>query len=701
MSWAEVMKINSDFSNEPLNFNNYINDISVFGADSYVMKYENSNLFRMLIAQSLTLFGHDCIHEYIYDRLTEEDVDYMLVANGRLGQSFNSFYKTDVYSYGDIDAVLSTITPETYNGLELKFQESINRYISEKTKDDKAASWLLKVFPEVTQLANYTTMESILADTEFINNVLNTHLNLMTVICNSYMLTEYLGNKAENLVAYPFKYSTATINGIMFTDNTDGTITASAGTLTDATVATTFVLKDATDGLKLPTGNYELFGCPEGGDAEAGYSIVVTDTDSNVIAVDIGNGASFALERETQILVNIVLKSNLTTDVTFTPEVVGVAISLDDFNLLVETVATSSASTIKLIDQLKHNGKIRQFVTNLTAMEHVVTHAESMKTLLYDAETFALALAVPEVCEFIAASEVALQVIEEGCALYWANEAVMDGLKEKITAVADYLPTVPESAEAIVAVGKAVAAVEESVEVVNAVTSQSDKLAQGVDLWFNNANMMTALCANDASYQSIMANTTTYNKLISSTTAMRCALDSSDAHAIDWLTTRATVLFGSEATTQGLLGSTRAKNLIKNNTTYQNTFKSKLTTNYCGNYIKTYTFTGAYSKYDYYTITSSMIYLIKGYTQGKYSTKVRYGSDYSSASTTTLSPTGAFYYKNSNSFYGYSTTASSKGFFNGIYLVFDPYGTYDDNYSYYDVDSMTCTTAASITYIQF
>ena len=51
MSWAEVRKINSDFANEPLNFNNYINDISTFKEDSYVLDTQNMGLWRALIAQ--------------------------------------------------------------------------------------------------------------------------------------------------------------------------------------------------------------------------------------------------------------------------------------------------------------------------------------------------------------------------------------------------------------------------------------------------------------------------------------------------------------------------------------------------------------------------------------------------------------------------------------------------------------------------
>ena len=81
MSWAEVKRINSDFMNEPLNFHNYISDISTFGAESYVLDSQNEWVFRELMSYSLLVYGHKGIHETIYERLTDQDVDYVLQKN--------------------------------------------------------------------------------------------------------------------------------------------------------------------------------------------------------------------------------------------------------------------------------------------------------------------------------------------------------------------------------------------------------------------------------------------------------------------------------------------------------------------------------------------------------------------------------------------------------------------------------------------
>ena len=92
MSISEIkMFVNSNTS-EPLNFCQYINDISMFGSDSYVLAEQNKTLFRSLLKKSSIMFGHSKIHDIIYERITSEDIDYMLM--GDVGKKLNAFYDT-------------------------------------------------------------------------------------------------------------------------------------------------------------------------------------------------------------------------------------------------------------------------------------------------------------------------------------------------------------------------------------------------------------------------------------------------------------------------------------------------------------------------------------------------------------------------------------------------------------------------------
>lgn len=197
MSWPEVKKINSDFMHEPLNFNNYINDISTFGKYSYVLDPENSKLWRSLLRQSLTMFGHNAIHETVYERLTDDDVDYMIRHNARLGQAFNSFYNTSAFPAGVINTILKTLTSSSYTLLELKLQNGINRYVSEMTSGDTAGEWLGTVF-EVDALKEKTDMASIISDSTLWNNTVMTNEPLRFAICISAGTIDWFANNESD-----------------------------------------------------------------------------------------------------------------------------------------------------------------------------------------------------------------------------------------------------------------------------------------------------------------------------------------------------------------------------------------------------------------------------------------------------------------------------------------------------------------------
>ena len=95
----------------------------------------------------------------------------------------------------------------------------------------------------------------------------------------------------KNLLKYPYVNTTKTINGITFTDNGDGTITAN-GTATDM-VNFAVIWKN----LHIPKGTYTISGCPKGGNVNTGF-FIVCGTDSIRFAADTGNGGTFDIEND-------------------------------------------------------------------------------------------------------------------------------------------------------------------------------------------------------------------------------------------------------------------------------------------------------------------------------------------------------------------------------------------------------------------
>lgn len=173
MSVSELMLLVNSNAREPLNFNQYLTDIGTFGANSYVLAKENEKLFRQMLKSSSALFGHKAIHQIVYDRLTAEDVDYMLARNTKLGVDLNSFYNRETnFVNGGIDMVLQNMTTKDYLRIENKFREGICRYIENKMKSDNIGQWLSELF-EKSCFENFKTVKEIIADSECKNAIQN------------------------------------------------------------------------------------------------------------------------------------------------------------------------------------------------------------------------------------------------------------------------------------------------------------------------------------------------------------------------------------------------------------------------------------------------------------------------------------------------------------------------------------------------
>lgn len=131
--------------------------------------------------------------------------------------------------------------------------------------------------------------------TKILNRLPSMVLSDAEIITNLY---DYISNYGvKNLLPYPYVHTTSVINGITWTDNGDGTITAN-GT---ATGRSTFYLRVAADQWLIPVGNYRIVGCPEGGGWSTDnmkYRIWINyrkgDSDTGY-GSDIGDGLNFTV----------------------------------------------------------------------------------------------------------------------------------------------------------------------------------------------------------------------------------------------------------------------------------------------------------------------------------------------------------------------------------------------------------------------
>lgn len=122
---------------------------------------------------------------------------------------------------------------------------------------------------------------------------------------------------AKNLLPYPYKETTKTLNGITFTDNGDGTITTNGTATSDAI----FVLYQSGVSL-LKVGRYILSGCPEGGGTNI-YKIQAAKNDWTFVGADFGAGAVFEITNEStqqiQYIRILVSSGQTVSNLTFKP----------------------------------------------------------------------------------------------------------------------------------------------------------------------------------------------------------------------------------------------------------------------------------------------------------------------------------------------------------------------------------------------
>lgn len=101
-----------------------------------------------------------------------------------------------------------------------------------------------------------------------------------------------------------------TVNGITFTVNDNGTVTASGTATAGCNVQSTFTL---------PKGTYILSGCPESGSNSTYGLALKNNSDASVIGYDFGESLEFTLSQETSVTLLCSIYSNYTANLTFEP----------------------------------------------------------------------------------------------------------------------------------------------------------------------------------------------------------------------------------------------------------------------------------------------------------------------------------------------------------------------------------------------
>ena len=168
----------------------------------------------------------------------------------------------------------------------------------------------------------------------------------------------YVGDKTNNLIPYPYYESTKTVNGITFTDNGNGTITAN-GT---ATADSRLLIKYGTSLLTVDTSkSYVLSGCPAGGSTST-YLLLAFDNKSGY--GDLGKGAVFT-PKTNKLELSIRIYSGATVkNLTFKPQ-----LEIGETATEYEPHRAPSTANIYLDEPLKKSESINFGADNLPGLQ--------------------------------------------------------------------------------------------------------------------------------------------------------------------------------------------------------------------------------------------------------------------------------------------------------------------------------------------
>lgn len=165
-------------------------------------------------------------------------------------------------------------------------------------------------------------------------------------------------SKNKNRLTYPYYHTTMTTNGITFTDNKDGTVTAK-GTATAQARFRPFHSTVESGLIWLEAGTYFVSGCPSGGSAST-WLWEAFDADNNAtLAKDYGNGAKFTLTEGTHVRGSLIIQSGVTvSNQVWKPQIEkgSTATSFVKGDATGQVWISTGASSTVAFDAMKKNG---------------------------------------------------------------------------------------------------------------------------------------------------------------------------------------------------------------------------------------------------------------------------------------------------------------------------------------------------------
>lgn len=122
---------------------------------------------------------------------------------------------------------------------------------------------------------------------------------------------------SKNLIPYPYADTTKAVNGITFTDNGNGTITAS-GTAAETAIFAPYTISNY---FCLEAGTYTYSDSISNPSTDTYYSEIRTVDDDSIVVHSYDSNKTFTVTETTKFRINLIIAGEQTVDLTFKPQV--------------------------------------------------------------------------------------------------------------------------------------------------------------------------------------------------------------------------------------------------------------------------------------------------------------------------------------------------------------------------------------------
>jgi hypothetical protein len=194
MGFEELKFLNTNWKEEPLNYLNYIESMEKTGEDSYILQEENKDMLRDLMMNSKLVWSHKSVRDLLFNRMTDDDAEYLLRNHSRIGGILNAYLGEDMFSTGGFNSICEYANMQAIQAFPDKFLTAFGKLVAEKIESDDALTWIRDRFN--MDLTGFENLQEALENEDSWKVILTNDTFLSVVYTSPWFISEIIDTSA-------------------------------------------------------------------------------------------------------------------------------------------------------------------------------------------------------------------------------------------------------------------------------------------------------------------------------------------------------------------------------------------------------------------------------------------------------------------------------------------------------------------------